>query len=85
MAGLLDVFIMKDRMNHSEKPIFIILEKASILITLLVIVGLGMAMNLPYWGVALMFGLSLGPVVFGHYYFLYIRPILKQQQAKIEE
>jgi hypothetical protein len=84
MGGLRDVFIMKDRMNHSENPIYIILEKASILISLLVIIGLGMAMNLPSWGVALLFGLSLGPVVFGHYYFIYIRPLLKEQKAKIE-
>jgi hypothetical protein len=44
-----------------------------------------LALHLPSWGIGLMFGLSLGPVVFGHYYFIYIRPILKQQKAKVEE
>jgi len=76
---------MKERMNSGSSPILIILEKASILITLLIIVAIGLALDLPSWGVGLLFGLSLGPVVFGHYYFIYIRPILKQQKAKVEE
>jgi len=85
VAGLLDVFIMKERMNSGASTIMIILEKASILITLLIVIALGFALHLPSWGVGLLFGLSLGPVVFGHYYFIYIRPILKQQKAKVEE
>tara|TARA_B110000467_G_C18154940_1_gene386286 strand:+ start:306 stop:563 length:258 start_codon:yes stop_codon:yes gene_type:complete len=85
MGGLSDLFVMKERMNHGTSPIMIILEKASILLTLLIIVAIGLALNLPSWGVGLMFGLSLGPVVFGHYYLIYIRPILKQQKAKVEE
>ncbi|MFQ3317429.1 MAG: hypothetical protein ACI8T6_000857 [Candidatus Poseidoniaceae archaeon] len=85
MAGLRDVFIMKERMNNGASSIMIILEKASILITLLMILAIGIALDLPSWGVGLLFGLSVGPVVFGHYYFIYIRPILKQQKAKVEE
>ncbi|MGY8727892.1 MAG: hypothetical protein ACKVKS_01545 [Candidatus Poseidoniales archaeon] len=85
MAGLRDVFIMKERMNNGASSIMIILEKASILITLLIILAIGIALDLPSWGVGLLFGLSVGPVVFGHYYFIYIRPILKQQKAKVEE
>jgi len=85
MAGLRDVFIMKERVNNGASSIMIILEKASILITLLMILAIGLALDLPPWGVGLLFGLSAGPVVFGHYYFIYIRPILKQQKAKVEE
>ena len=85
MAGLRDVFVMKDRMNNGASSVMIIFEKASILITLLIILGIGLALELPPWGVGLMFGLSIGPVVFGHYYIIYIRPLLKQQRAKLEE
>jgi len=85
MAGLRDVFIMKERMNSGASSVMIILEKASILITLLIILAIGIALDLPSWGIGLLFGLSTGPVVFGHYYFIYIRPILKQQKAKVEE
>ena len=85
MAGLRDVFIMKDRMNSGASSVMIILEMAAILITLLIILAIGLALELPPWGVGLMFGLSIGPVVFGHYYIIYIWPILKQQRAKLEE
>jgi hypothetical protein len=85
MAGLRDVFLMKERMNSGASSIMIIFEKASILITLLMILAIGLALDLPSWGVGLLFGLSMGPVVFGHYYFIYIRPILKEQKAKVEE
>ena len=85
MSGLRDVFAMKDRANEGSTPILIILEKASILVCLLIVVGIGLALNFPSWGIGLMFGLSLGPIVFGHYYFIYIRPIQRLQQAKLEE
>ena len=85
LAGLRDVFIMKERMNSGVSSVMIILEKASILICLLIILAIGLALDLPSWGVGLMFGLSIGPVVFGHYYFIYIRPLLKLQKAKVEE
>jgi hypothetical protein len=85
MAGLRDVFLMKERMNSGTSSIMIIFEKASILITLLMVLAIGLALDLPSWGVGLLFGLSMGPVVFGHYYFIYIRPILKEQKAKVEE
>ena len=85
MSRLRDVFAMKDRVNEGSTPILIILEKASILFCLLIVVGICLALNLPSWGVGLMFGLSLGPIVFGHYYFIYIRQIQRLQQAKLEE
>ena len=75
MAGLMGVFLMKERVNEGANPIFIILEKASILIALLIVVVLAVALELPDWGVGIAVGISLGPIVYGHYYFIYIRPL----------
>ena len=75
MAGLMDIFIMKNRVNEGTNSIFIILEKASILLALLIVFATGMALNLPDWGIGVLVGLSLGPIVYGHYYFIYIRPL----------
>ena len=72
MSNLREVFAMKDRVNEGSAPILIILEKASMLVCLLIVVAIGLALELPSWGIGLMFGLSLGPIVFGHYYFIYI-------------
>ena len=85
MTNLREVFAMKDRVNEGSAPILIILEKASMLVCLLIVVAIGLALELPSWGIGLMFGLSLGPIVFGHYYLIYIRPIKRRQQAKVEE
>ena len=78
MTGLMDVFLMKERVNEGTNPIFIILEKASILIALLIVIALAIALSLPDWGVGLVVGTSLGPIVYGHYYFIYIRPLRRQ-------
>jgi len=85
MSDLRDIFAMKDRVNEGSAPILIILEKASMLVCLLIVVAIGLALELPSWGIGLMLGLSLVPIVFGHYYFIYIRPIKRRQQAKVEE
>ena len=82
MSGLMDVFMMKERVNESTNPIFIILEKASILIALLIVFAIGLALNLPEWGVGTLVGLSLGPIVYGHYYFLYIRPLMAKKSGE---
>ena len=81
MVGLFDLFTMRDRINNSTNVFYIIFEKASILISLLIIMAIGLALDFPMWGVAVLVGLSLGPVVYGHYYFIYIRPVLKQQEG----
>ncbi|HII11421.1 MAG TPA: hypothetical protein HA356_05040 [Candidatus Poseidoniaceae archaeon] len=78
MTGLMDVFLMKERVNEGTNPIFIILEKASILIALLIVIALAIALSLPDWGVGIVVGASLGPIVYGHYYFIYIRPLRRQ-------
>ena len=44
MAGLMDVFLMKERVNEGANPIFIILEKDCILIALLIVIVLAVAL-----------------------------------------
>ena len=51
----------------------------NVVTTLLLITLIGVALELPGWGVAVLLGASLGPVVYGHYYFIYIRPVKKKQ------
>jgi|TARA_Y100000991_G_C21846618_1_gene294744 hypothetical protein len=82
MSGLMDVFMMKERVNEGTNPIFIILEKASILIALLIVFAIGVAMNLPDWAIGTLVGFSLGPIVYGHYYFLYIRPLMAKKTGE---
>mgnify|MGYP000223969386 CR=1 FL=1 len=78
MSGLLDVFMMKERVNDGSNPILIVLEKASMLLSLFIIGTVGYGLNLPSWGIGVLVGVSLGPVVYVHYYILYIRPLKKQ-------
>ena len=70
MVGLFDLFTMRDRINNSTNVFYIIFEKASILISLLIIMAIGLALDFPMWGVAVLVGLSLGPIVYGHYYLI---------------
>ena len=52
MPGLMEVFILKDRVNGNRDNIFMMLfEKAFILISLLVVLLIGVAIGLPAWGV----------------------------------
>ncbi len=78
-----DLFRLKQKAeaDNPRAVFYIIFEKVSILFALLIILAVGLALELPTWGVALLVGLSLGPVVYGHYYFIYIRPVLKQQEG----
>jgi hypothetical protein len=86
MAGLMDLILLKDRVNGGRDNIFMILfEKASILIALLLIFLIGVALNLPDWGIAVLVGGSLGPVVYAHYYVIYIRPLKIQQNLDVEK
>jgi len=82
MPGLLDLILIKDKVNGDRDNIFMMLfEKAFILIALLVVFLIAVALGLPDWGVALVVGASLGPIVYGHYYVIYIRPLKKQQNV----
>ncbi len=84
MPGLMEVFILKDRVNGNRDNIFLILfEKAFILISLLVVLLVGVSLNLPAWGVGALVGGALGPIVYGHYYVIYIRPVKKQQKIDV--
>ena len=84
MPGLLDLILIKDKVNGDRDNIFMMLfEKAFILIALLVVFLIAVALGLPDWGVALMVGGSLGPIVYGHYYMIYIRPLKKQQNVDV--
>lgn len=84
MPGLLDLILIKDKVNGDRDNIFMMLfEKAFILIALLVVFLIAVALGLPDWGVALMVGASLGPIVYGHYYMIYIRPLKKQQNVDV--
>ena len=86
MPGLMEVFILKDRVNGKRDNIFMMLfEKAFILISLLVVLLVGVALNLPDWGVGALVGAALGPIVYGHYYFIYIRPVKKQQNIDVSK
>jgi hypothetical protein len=85
MADLLNILLLKDRVNGNRDNIFLILfEKAFILIALLVVLLIGVALELPPWGIGMLVGGSLGPIVYGHYYVIYIRP-LKKEQNLLEE
>ena len=86
MPGLMEVFILKDRVNGQRDNIFMMLfEKAFILIALLVVLLVGVALDLPAWGVGAPVGAALGPIVYGHFYFIYIRPVKKQQNIDVEK
>lgn len=84
MAGLMEIFLLKDRVNGERDNIFLILfEKAFILISLLIVAFIGVGLNLPGWGIGALVGGSLGPIVYGHYYVIYIRPVKKQQNLDV--
>ena len=87
MPGLMEVFILKERVNDNrDDSIFMMLfEKAFILISLLVVMLIGVALKFPAWGVGALVGASLGPIVYGHYYFIYIRPAKKQQNIDVNK
>ena len=56
----MEVFILKDRVNGQRDNIFMMLfEKAFILIALLVVLLVGVALDLPAWGVGALVGAAL--------------------------
>ena len=84
MAGLMEIFLLKDRVNGERDNIFLILfEKAFILMSLLIVLLIGIGLNLPGLGIGALVGASLGPIVYGHYYVIYIRPVKKQQNLDV--
>ncbi|HII36915.1 MAG TPA: hypothetical protein HA354_00280 [Candidatus Poseidoniaceae archaeon] len=86
MSNLLDIFIMKQRAldvdDQNAKTVFwVMFEKLSIILSLVIIFAITLALNLPWWAIGAILGFSLGPVVYGHYYFIYIRPVMKQREG----
>ena len=86
MSNLLDIFIMKQRAldvdDQNAKTVFwVMFEKLSIILSLVIIFAVTLALNLPWWAIGAILGFSLGPVVYGHYYFIYIRPVMKQREG----
>ena len=75
---------MKDNLNKIDQDArtvyWIILEKLSIVLCLIIVFAGALALGLPGWAVGAILGFSLGPIVYGHYYFIYIRPLLKRRE-----
>ena len=80
----MDIFLMKDNLNKIDQDArtvyWIILEKLSIVLCLIIVFAGALALGLPWWAVGAVLGFSLGPVVYGHYYFIYIRPLIKRRE-----
>ena len=75
---------MKDNLNKIDQDArtvyWIILEKLSIVLCLIIVFAGALALGLPWWAVGAGLGFSLGPIVYGHYYFIYIRPLIKRRE-----
>ena len=87
MANLLDVFLMKQRAldadDQNVRTVFwIMFEKASVILCLVIVLSICLALNLNWVTTGIIVGLYLGPIVYAHYYFIYIRPLNK---GKIDE
>ena len=87
MVNLLDIFLMKEKFARADaesdgKMIYwMVLEKLSIVLSLVLVFAGALALNLPWWAIGAIIGFSLGPIVYGHYYFIYIRPMMKQREG----
>ena len=75
---------VKDNINKIDQDAktvyWIILEKLSIVLCLIIVFAGALALSLPWWAVGAILGFSLGPIVYGHYYFIYIRPMIKRRE-----
>ena len=75
---------MKDNLNKIDQDArtvyWIILEKLSIVLCLVIVFAGALGLGLPWWAVGAILGFSLGPIVYGHYYFIYIRPLLNRRE-----
>ena len=86
MSNLLDIFIMKQRAldvdDQNARTVFwVMFEKLSIILSLVIIFAITHALDLPWWAIGAILGFSLGPIVYGHYYFIYIRPVMKRREG----
>ena len=74
---MLEIFLMKDRVNEKGSPFALIYEKTAIMLCVAIVIAIGIGLDLPPWGVAGLAGLSIGPIVYLYYYLFYIRPMKK--------
>lgn len=86
MSNLLDIFVMKQRAldvdDQNARTVFwVMFEKLSIILSLVIIFAITLALDLPWWAIGAILGFSLGPIVYGHYYFIYIRPVMKRREV----
>jgi len=86
LSNLLDIFIMKQRAldvdDQNARTVFwVMFEKLSIILSLVIIFAITLALDLPWWAIGAILGFSLGPIVYGHYYFIYIRPVMKRREV----
>ena len=86
MSNLLDIFIMKQRAldvdDQNARTVFwVMFEKLSIILSLVIIFAITLALDLPWWAIGAILGFSRGPIVYGHYYFIYIRPVKKRREG----
>jgi len=86
LSSLLDIFMMKQRAldvdDQNARTVFwVMFEKLSIVLSLVLIFAVTLALDLPWWAIGAVLGFSLGPIVYGHYYFIYIRPVLKRREG----
>lgn len=86
MSSLLDIFMMKQRAldvdDQNARTVFwVMFEKLSIVLSLVLVFAVTLALDLPWWAIGAVLGFSLGPIVYGHYYFIYIRPVLKRREG----
>ena len=86
MSNLLDIFIMKQRAldvdDQNARTVFwVMFEKLSIILSLVIIFAITLALDLPWWAIGAILGFSLGPIVYGHSYFIYIRPVMKRREG----
>ena len=86
MSNLLDIFVMKQRAldvdDQNARTVFwVMFEKLSIILSLVIIFAITLALDLPWLAIGAILGFSLGPIVYGHYYFIYIRPVMKRREV----
>ena len=47
---------------------------------LVIVLAVGLALSLPWWAIGALVGLSIGPIVYAHLYFIYVRPVKKRAE-----
>ena len=67
--------------QNARTVFWVMFEKLSIILSLVIIFAITLALDLAWWAIGAILGFSLGPIVYGHYYFIYIRPVMKRREG----